>query len=50
MSAEASPPPSKNGNGESGPTDEEGNGMYECNICLDTANDAVVTMCGHLFW
>jgi len=22
---------------------------YECNICLDTARDAVVSMCGHLF-
>lgn len=24
--------------------------MFECNICLDVARDAVVTMCGHLFW
>lgn len=24
--------------------------MFECNICLDTAKDAVVSMCGHLFW
>ena len=24
--------------------------FYECNICLDTARDAVVSMCGHLFW
>lgn len=23
---------------------------FECNICLDTARDAVVSMCGHLFW
>ncbi|XP_071446668.1 E3 ubiquitin-protein ligase RNF185-like [Hetaerina americana] len=23
--------------------------MFECNICLDTARDAVVSMCGHLF-
>ncbi|XP_061386808.1 E3 ubiquitin-protein ligase RNF185-like [Musca vetustissima] len=23
--------------------------MFECNICLDTAKDAVVSMCGHLF-
>lgn len=23
--------------------------MYECNICLDTAKDAVISMCGHLF-
>jgi E3 ubiquitin ligase, putative len=24
-------------------------GYFECNICLDTAKDAVVSMCGHLF-
>ena len=23
--------------------------LLECNICLDTARDAVVTFCGHLF-
>ena len=26
-----------------------GSGNFECNICLDTAKDAVVSMCGHLF-
>lgn len=26
------------------------NQMFECNICLDTAKDAVISMCGHLFW
>lgn len=25
-------------------------GSFECNICLDTAKDAVVSLCGHLFW
>lgn len=25
------------------------NQVFECNICLDTAKDAVVSMCGHLF-
>lgn len=25
-------------------------GAFECNICLDTAKDAVVSLCGHLFW
>lgn len=25
-------------------------GAFECNICLDTARDAVVSLCGHLFW
>ncbi|XP_076310708.1 E3 ubiquitin-protein ligase RNF185-like isoform X2 [Tachypleus tridentatus] len=24
-------------------------GNFECNICLDTAKDAVVSLCGHLF-
>lgn len=25
-------------------------GQYECNICLDNATDAVISLCGHLFW
>ncbi|KAH9616949.1 hypothetical protein KSS87_016919, partial [Heliosperma pusillum] len=25
------------------------NGCFECNICLDSANDPVVTLCGHLY-
>ncbi|CAF0748382.1 unnamed protein product [Brachionus calyciflorus] len=25
------------------------NSQYECNICLDTARDAVISLCGHLF-
>jgi len=29
---------------------EKDDRMFECNICLDTAKDAVVSMCGHLFW
>ena len=29
---------------------QESSGNFECNICLDTARDAVVSMCGHLFW
>ncbi|KAL9236780.1 hypothetical protein vseg_011410 [Gypsophila vaccaria] len=24
-------------------------GCFECNICLDSANDPVVTLCGHLY-
>lgn len=27
-----------------------GHDAFECNICFDTAKDAVVTLCGHLFW
>lgn len=26
------------------------NSNFECNICLDVAKDAVVSLCGHLFW
>ncbi|CAC5361818.1 E3 ubiquitin-protein ligase RNF185-like [Mytilus californianus] len=29
--------------------ENEDSTFYECNICLDTAKDAVVSMCGHLF-
>ncbi|XP_059661522.1 E3 ubiquitin-protein ligase RMA1H1-like [Cornus florida] len=28
---------------------ENVNGSFECNICLDSANDPVVTLCGHLY-
>jgi len=28
---------------------ENASSQYECNICLDTAKDAVISMCGHLF-
>ncbi|XP_060644769.1 E3 ubiquitin-protein ligase RNF185-like [Drosophila nasuta] len=28
---------------------EQHESLYECNICLDPAKDAVVSMCGHLF-
>ena len=31
-------------------TSGEADGSFECNICLDTAKDAVVSLCGHLFW
>lgn len=30
--------------------DKKEENLMECNICLDTAKDAVVSMCGHLFW
>ncbi|RVE67204.1 hypothetical protein OJAV_G00114510 [Oryzias javanicus] len=33
------------GSGES----ERERATFECNICLDTARDAVISMCGHLF-
>lgn len=33
-------------------SNEDGEGkerMFECNICLETAKDAVISLCGHLF-
>ncbi|KAJ3356103.1 hypothetical protein GGF32_001684 [Allomyces javanicus] len=27
-----------------------GSGLFECNVCLETASEPVVTLCGHLFW
>ncbi len=35
---------------ETATTPETANGTFECNICLDTASDPVVSMCGHLYW
>jgi hypothetical protein len=29
--------------------DKKDDSNFECNICLETAKDAVVSMCGHLF-
>lgn len=26
------------------------NANFECNICLDVAKEAVISLCGHLFW
>uniref|UniRef100_A0A914DUQ9 RING-type E3 ubiquitin transferase n=1 Tax=Acrobeloides nanus TaxID=290746 RepID=A0A914DUQ9_9BILA len=31
------------------PQKSDDNSRFECNICLDIAKDAVVSMCGHLF-
>jgi len=35
--------------GSSNANNEQDQRNFECNICLDTAKDAVVSMCGHLF-
>ena len=29
--------------------DNKDEAMFECNICLDMARDAVISLCGHLF-
>lgn len=41
---------SGNGSGVSDGEEKKEDRTFECNICLDTARDAVVSMCGHLFW
>lgn len=64
--ASASPPPSQPqpSSSTSSTTDSTGTGSgtqtqgetgtqdstFECNICLDTSKDAVISLCGHLFW
>uniref|UniRef100_A0AAG5D6Q7 RING-type E3 ubiquitin transferase n=1 Tax=Anopheles atroparvus TaxID=41427 RepID=A0AAG5D6Q7_ANOAO len=35
--------------GGAGDEEKKDDSVFECNICLDTAKDAVVSMCGHLF-
>ncbi|OXU22852.1 E3 ubiquitin-protein ligase RNF185 isoform X2 [Nasonia vitripennis] len=45
---EEQPGPS-NPSGSATEEKERDDRMFECNICLDTAKDAVVSMCGHLF-
>lgn len=42
----------KTGTESSNKENEDGEGPisnFECNICLDVANDAVISFCGHLF-
>lgn len=40
----------KNTDNKENDSKDEQNNMFECNICLDNAKDAVVSICGHLFW
>lgn len=40
----------KNTDNKENDSKDEQNNMFECNICLDNAKDAVVSVCGHLFW
>ncbi|BFZ05350.1 hypothetical protein BsWGS_08389 [Bradybaena similaris] len=50
MSAEAScSQPGDEGRKSKSPSEDRQQGTYECNICLETANDPVVSLCGHLY-
>ena len=40
---------SSSSSGGGGGGSKKDDSMFECNICLDTAKEAVVSMCGHLF-
>lgn len=46
-SVEAGAENSANGNGDNDGASTDS--TYECTICLETAKDAVVSLCGHLF-
>lgn len=48
-SAESSNPGGTSGNSGNGDNASQ-DSTFECNICLDTAKDAVISLCGHLFW
>lgn len=41
--------PSQNPSSSSNNTSSSDAGDFECNICLDLAQDPIVTLCGHLF-
>ncbi|KXJ28975.1 E3 ubiquitin-protein ligase RNF185 [Exaiptasia diaphana] len=40
---------SSSSTGDSNREQDANNANFECNICLDTARDAVISLCGHLF-
>lgn len=49
-SASASSESSSAGNGQTaGDSSSTQDSTFECNICLDTSKDAVISLCGHLF-
>ena len=46
----AAPSTASNGMDREEDDDQPKEGTYECHICFEQARDAVVSMCGHLFW
>lgn len=52
-STNSSPPIEKAKNTSESKKDDnkkDDDGMFECNICFEPAQEPVVTVCGHLFW
>ncbi|CAF3448144.1 unnamed protein product [Rotaria socialis] len=43
------PPSSGNDDDKKSSTNNDKDSGFECNICLETARDAVLSLCGHLF-
>ncbi|CAF2637580.1 unnamed protein product [Rotaria sp. Silwood2] len=43
------PPSSGNNDDKKSSSNNEKDSGFECNICLETAHDAVLSLCGHLF-
>ena len=52
VKTESTSPPNTAGPATSTKEEEDKNvdSPFECNICLDIASDAVISLCGHLFW
>jgi len=48
--AESSSSERRNSSGDDDKDKDKDDKTFECNICLDTAKDPVVSLCGHLFW
>lgn len=49
-SAAATDDPCPGSSGSTAADSSNQDSTFECNICLDTAKDAVISLCGHLFW
>ena len=42
--------PSKENRDDQDNNEDPSESNFECCICLETAKDAVISLCGHLFW